>query len=557
VNNLKSVNDKFGKMAQDLGLTGFSPQLADPLGGAQGMMQIQQGLNANGEMAVAYFDPALAGGDSEKSVVIFVPVSDYAAFLKNSQGVTTEGAISQVTFGQPMFAANFGQYAVLSPSKELVSRKPSTTLSAPSVTAKELATKDAVLYANFSALRVKLLPNLAQARQMIAQEMNQGLAGAPGGQKLAPIIKAVIDQMFNVAEGFLNEAQAATVALNIVPEGLNITEIAEFKPGYTTTNITSAKNTDASLLAGLPAGKYLAYGGAVSDPQRNLKVLSDLLDPIIKEVLAVGPEMAPAQDYFDAMKQQIGACNSQSFGFLTPSGALGAESVIQVVGIQRGDVKALAAAGAKAMDAEGKLMKSLDLPGMAASIPVYTPNAKTIDGVVFGSVTMPMDANAQDPMVRQQQEVMKMMYGPQGLVVHTGPVGDRMLVGVGVNDDVLRKLIASAKDSSSALEQDDAFKEVMKQLPKQRTAVLCVNVAEIATTALTYMKQFGFAVPVQFPPGLPPVGAAVSMQNGSAIQVDIHIPKTLVQSMIAAGMQAAMNMGGGPGGGGGPRGGGL
>jgi hypothetical protein len=202
-------------------------------------------------------------------------------------------------------------------------------------------------------------------------------------------------------------------------------------------------------------------------------------------------------------------------------------------------------------------MKTLDLPGMAGSTSVYTPNAKTIDGVVFGSITMPMDANAQDPMVRQQQEVMKMMYGPQGMVAYTGPVGNQMLIGLGVNDDVLRKLIASAKDNSAALEQDEAFKEVMKQLPKQRTAVLCVNVAEIATTALTYMKQFGFAVPVQFPPGLPPVGAAVSTQNGTAIQVDIHIPKTLVQSMIAAGMQAAMNMGGGPGGGGGPRGGGL
>jgi hypothetical protein len=97
-------------------------------------------------------------------------------------------------------------------------------------------------------------------------------------------------------------------------------------------------------------------------------------------------------------------------------------------------------------------------------------------------------------------------------------------------------------------------KKVASNLPSSRAFEIYVPLDEVVTTGLTYAKQFGFAVPVQLPPDLPPLGGTVSTE-GSTMKLDGYIPTPLVQSLVAAGMQAAMQMQGG--GGGGPPGGGA
>jgi hypothetical protein len=465
-----------------------------------------------------------------------------------------------------MFAANWGQYAVLSPTKDLVARKPSAALAAPSVTAKELATKDLVLYANFTALRTKLLPHLQQGRTEVGREVERTF-NTQQFAKFKPIIKAVVNQAFTVFEGFANEAQGATVGMSLSDDGLTYSTVTEFKSGgYVTQNITSMKNTDASLLSNLPDAKYIVYAGAVNDPQRALKVITDLLDPIVKEVLAVGPEMAPAADYFEIVKTQVSLVTGQSMGMIAPSGApIGTEAIFQGVAIQRGDAKTLAALMPKAIDAEQRLMKAVVPPGMEAMMPAptHTVNAMTVDGISFNAMVNnvpppPANANAQTKRVyAQQQQAMAIFYGPKGFVMNYAPVGDKLLVVTGLNEEAIKSAIAAAKSSAAPLESTDGYKEVSAKLPKQRIAVAYFDLAQLATTSLVYAKQFGFAMPVQLAPGLPPIGAAVSNEAGTAIRCDVYIPKSLVQSMVAAGMQAAMQMQGGPGAPGGPQGGGL
>jgi hypothetical protein len=51
---------------------------------------------------------------------------------------------------------------------------------------------------------------------------------------------------------------------------------------------------------------------------------------------------------------------------------------------------------------------------------------------------------------------------------------------------------------------------------------------------------------MQLPKGLPPIGISVG-SDSTAVRVDSHIPTSLVQSIVAAGMQAAMQMQGGGG----------
>jgi hypothetical protein len=159
--------------------------------------------------------------------------------------------------------------------------------------------------------------------------------------------------------------------------------------------------------------------------------------------------------------------------------------------------------------------------------------------------------NAQDPIAMRQAQMMNMMYGPQGAVVNIGTVGDKLLVVSGTSDEFISKAIEAVKTNATPLAQQPRVQKVASQLPRQRMAVVYVPVDDIVTTGLNYAQQFGFNMPVQLPPDLPPIGAAVSSEQ-SAIKVDAHIPTDLVQSLVAAGMQAMMQMQGG-----GPRGGGL
>ena len=83
-------------------------------------------------------------------------------------------------------------------------------------------------------------------------------------EKYVPVAKALINQLVNVADSFLRDAQAATVGISFGENGINSTVMAEFEPSsYIGTAAKGLKNSDASMLTGLPAGKYLVFGGGI------------------------------------------------------------------------------------------------------------------------------------------------------------------------------------------------------------------------------------------------------------------------------------------------------
>jgi hypothetical protein len=54
-------------------------------------------------------------------------------------------------------------------------------------------------------------------------------------------------------------------------------------------------------------------------------------------------------------------------------------------------------------------------------------------------------------------------------------------------------------------------------------------------------------VNLQLPPDLPPIGAALATENGTALRGEVHVSSQMVQSIIAAGLQAWQQMQGGGG----------
>src|SRR5438270_5239893 len=95
VKSLQDTSTKVAKLAKSLGVDQFVPQFADPLGAMMDEYGVKQGLDKNGDMAIAFFNPkqqggANGGGEIGKNpppAVVLLPTDDYKAFLGNFQNV--------------------------------------------------------------------------------------------------------------------------------------------------------------------------------------------------------------------------------------------------------------------------------------------------------------------------------------------------------------------------------------------------------------------------------------------------------------------------------------
>ena len=102
---------------------------------------------------------------------------------------------------------------------------------------------------------------------------------------MPPVLKAYLGQIFNIAEGFLKDANSVTFGINLNKDGISSTLLAEFEPGsYMGKALAGMKNTDASFTAGLPDGKYFVYGGMTMNPEVDHQLLNDFIGPIEAEV---------------------------------------------------------------------------------------------------------------------------------------------------------------------------------------------------------------------------------------------------------------------------------
>lgn len=554
-NRLKATSDKLAKFLTDLGLAQMVPQMADPLGALEQELKISAGLDRNGDAAFVMVDPDKVGGMEKEPIMLLIPVTDYQQFLGNFPDAKTDGGISEVKVGDspaPGFVANWGKFAALSPNRAVIENKPSATLKMTALTSEQAASKDVVVIANFATIREKAIPEIEKHREEILAEVESGMKEQPEAAKFAPALRALVNQVINVGEGFLRDSDVATFGVALTGEGLAFTTLADFKPETYSAQLVGGKGTSDLILNGLPAGKYLMYGGGTNESVPMNRIIDDFSKPVLAELDKVGGEEAAAvHKYIAALKAQIAAVKSQAGGLVAPAGNLGQEPIFQFVNVMSGDVKAIRSSYVEMMKTQEDMMRAFGQPADLVKT-TFTANAKTIDGVSFDQIQSQFNMQAAGPEAAQAQMMMNYLYGPDGINILVGEVGDRLIVGMGVPESVMSATIASVKGNTAPLADDARTKSVVAQLPKTRLATMFIAVDEIVGTGLTYAKQFGFNMPVQLPPDLPPVGVSISTE-ATALRVDSYVPSSLVQSLVAAGMQAAMQMQGqgGPGKGGG------
>lgn len=557
VKDVADASKKIGKFMEDIGVAALQPQAADPLGNIKQMSNVSQGLNENGEFAWVYVDPSVSGVREEESMMAYIPVSDYDAFLKNFTDVKTEGQISTANIeGDDAYIVHWGEYAVMSPVKALVATAPTAAIKITGLTAKEMDESDISVFANTPRLAAMSVPELDNAEAALIRELQQNGGNDPELAKFQPVIAVAVHQFIGLSKGFLNDGEGATLGLHIGAEGLKFTQVTQFANGSESAKVLGGlNNVQTSMLQGLPEASYLMYGGLSVNSASVTTSIHTLVDPIVTELKKIDdPKVKAGLTYLDAAMAVTSNSSGETFGMLAPTAPLMQGPLIQVVAIVNGDAKKLSEAQVKMAKAQGEFM---DMIGEITKNPMkmsFTEGAKTVAGVSFNEVKSEFDPAAaqQSRDVAEFQSMMSMMYGPAGAANYTGVVNDSSLLTVaGLSDEDIAKAIGSIKANSDTVIAATPVQAVAAQLPKSRAGVFYIALDNIINTTSNYMAQSGMPFKMQLPPDLQPVGMSLASE-GSAMRVDVYVPTETVQSIISGALTARQGMMGGPGGPGGP-----
>lgn len=553
VSDLRATSGKIAKLSQDLGIAVFIPSLQDPLSMLKGQTRIQKGLKEDGELGFALLRPV--DGNAFPGMIVLIPITSFADLLSNFPNARVEGGVAEVTFpgdDSPSFLADWGDYAALSNEANRVATKPKQTLKPQGVVGKDSRNQDLFLYVNFSEISPDLLVTLDQRMARENNKLDREIEALP--EKWRPVIRATVNQVFNVAKSFLRDADTASIGINISDAGINFSVINEFKPqSYLGNACATIRGTDQSLTTGLPDIKYLVVSGLSADPGPVAKIVDDLTRPILEELDKVeGEEKAKALTQY--LMSSIRSTKGSVIGVPSPT-KIGQEGIFQSVTIYRGSGKDLKST----LDLSGELMTNLfkdikaqhtqenpDIPVPFGDV-IVTPNARTVDGVTFNTIKFVTPQNPDDPAAVQTEMMMSMLYGGEGLNYSYAEMNGDFIWAQSASDETISKFITAFKTGQDSLSKLDHIKVVAAELPKVRVYESFIMLDEFINTGIGIAGTFGMQAPVQLPPNLPPLGISMGF-DGSAIRINAHLPRKTVQQIVSAAMQVMMQMQGGGGG---------
>jgi hypothetical protein len=552
VKNLQDLSTKAAALATQLGLPA-NKSWDDTLGYLTKHLGLKQGVNNQGDFALALLDTGQGMNGPRPPLMLLMPVSDYQAALANYPNATTDGAIStiQMPDGNTGYAAKWGDYMAISAMKDCVAATPGG-LVLTAAASKQVDSNDVCLVVNMPGVRTRVLPLLMMGRQQVIMQMGMGLRQSPMA-KYASVFQVMAGQFLDVVQNVFTQCDDVTVALNLAPEGIHATYLADFKPdSHYGQLLASEMDTDQSLLGGLPDAKYIAFGGSNTDAKVSTQLISEFVDPISAELTKLGPDGQPYVDMIQAVKDIVGAQTGKAFGMLVPEGELGAGPLMQLEFVIKGDAKSIATAMGKMMvaqQAQVKLMATSGLPVVPMQI-TYTPAAKTVDGVTFDQMHTGVDmGGALTPQTAKISQYLSFLYGQDGINFYSGVVNDTTYLQVGgVSDDKISAAIAAAKSGDDVLGKQTGVQSTAAQLPKERLAAFYVPVDTIVNTVFTYMGKFGLDMGVTMPAS-DPIGITLGTE-GSAVRGDLFVPNQLLTNgaQMSGKLMAHKPGPGGPGG---------
>ena len=513
VSNIAATSAKLTAFFQTRGFAALMGDMAHPLSFGMTQLGIKQGVDQNGDMAIAVVDDGKGSLDgNQPPLVCLIPVNDYKAFVGNFANNSIEDGLDVLPIPNqptPLFSTSWGKYAAVSQMKSLILTKP-TGVALTGATAKLVAGSDISIWLDGVALNKKMQPTL----QEIRGNMSQIVTMLPmANQKMAPVFTAYLTQVFNGFDQVLSDAQAMSIALNIDPDDIKATALTEYTPDSYMAKLTASfKGTDTSMLEGLPAGDYVAAGGIQMESDQLQTWLDDMINPIQKAAVDCGKDGQDLSDDLDSLKKTMLAQKGASM-------ELSSTTKPAIISICTGDAAAMKAAEARTVSSSNDISRLMSTTGNGQSHITVKPNAKTVGGISFDAITTTVDnldpnaAERLNALPGPLGQIMRAATSPDGSTAYYGQIdADRIISVANVSDDQLTAILADIEAKNAPLAADKALSSTADLLPKTRIMAF-------------YVRRPGSPIDEA------PLGIAIST-DANTVRTDVVIPGAMATAMV-------------------------
>jgi hypothetical protein len=289
----------------------------------------------------------------------------------------------------------------------------------------------------------------------------------------------------------------------------------------------------APTLKGLPGGSFLLAGAAKWDSASVTKIVDDFSKKLLADPdVAKAPNVAVLTKGLDDITQLMAITRGMSVVLLDPP-AGGKDGIFCGAAlVDTTDPK-------KYMALESDMLQSNFAQVMNPNVKqttTITPDSVTIgEDVKLSKVTMKMDvqvpAGAAGGMQQEIQGAAKQMidkmYGPEGMTMYIGVVGQKVIVIYGSDHGTMEAAVAAAKANSEPLATEPGIKATRDQVVANPVSFMYLPVTRWVTLgqAIAIPAQPGAAPPPanpvinNAPPGVLSVGV-----TGTQMSLETHVP---------------------------------
>jgi hypothetical protein len=539
INNLSDVSAKIQKLTDKMQLP--VPELL-PM--AQLYTGAQQGVDDKGTLAAAMFADDREDATWSSMVAVFVPVTDYKAFVAQLVPDDANAEISEVTiFGEKFLVTNKDAFAVLAATtaRHLLEQiRGSSKSVAPTLEPLRpwLAKQQAAVVVTPAGKKL-LVEKLSALMDTASQAAEQGAAADNNGgdeKQPAPDALASLREMMGALKELLAAADGQLTQLGVgvrIDEGpaLHVSARLLFTPQGTLSQWSAGvKPPKAGLLAGLPPGKFaLAYGGVAVEFAPALARLVDRMMQVGLSQFGLSPE--DRKKLSDILAQQRANQTSTGgvLGQLRPGDSIVATSMS--VEHVKDAVKHMKLA--REMFA---LLSKVRPPGGDADKSLYTVSDVTVGDLKALELVTDMSAmigaegaNGQAEMAEMFRGFFSKLFGGEGEMRAYMTVADDHTVVMAYSKELLVRAVEHVRKGAAGLEADEQIAATNKLLPERAQWAAYISPQGVVQWIDTLLRQLPAELNLKLPPfpQSDPIGAAAKV-SAEGLDAELVLPESVV-----------------------------
>lgn len=503
------------------------------------------GLKKDGAVAMVVMPEVKAKDAAENEeappkMVIYVPVTDYDAFVTGLGG-DTKAAIASINLdGQPSFAKNIGGgYALISTAQDVLESFPADTkgqreghLARAGARGRDVIERsDLIVLADIQSLKPVLQEGVKEM-----QEQAGAMSGMMGG---------------DMGDGGADEADAAAESAKAFTEMSD----ALIRDGKTAVGGISLANGHIVMHMGAQFNEGTPLAGTFADPGNASPIMNNL--PATPFIMAFAadtstPGFRKFMDDMQKMQEEGGLGELNRLMTNMAEGTTGSAFImgfnpmaLMGGGLFINSAQFTATKDPSAVMASARQVLSA-LNGQENEVgtitTTYEADAVEVSGVKASKSTMKIVPGVDsDPMIGQ---LMAMMMGPtQQIEMLSAPVEGGVVTAMSNNPPLLASAIDAAKGGNN-LGKDAGITTIRELLPKNRVMEAFVGTKSILDSVGPFLAMAGVGEELDVPVSMNPMGFGITSGEGG-MSMSMVIPADNLKAFADIAQQMQALQGGG------------